>query len=42
MFLILDDKYRVILRSNNDSDYINASFIEVLSFFFRILIVYFN
>ena len=25
----LDDKYRVILQSNSESDYINASFIEV-------------
>jgi len=25
----LDDKHRVILQSDNDSDYINASFVEV-------------
>jgi protein tyrosine phosphatase len=39
---VLDDKYRVILQLENDSDYINASYIEVISFFLCILIVFLN
>jgi protein tyrosine phosphatase len=36
---ILDNKSRVILEVNNDSDYINASFIEVRSLFFSYMCI---
>ena len=36
---VLDDKCRVVLKSENESDYINASFIEVRRFVFDLVVL---